>query len=70
MQHRETNDKSVVADVAALSSMAMDHFKKGRLHQAKEVCQQILRKKQRPDVILILGMIAHEQREVEAAVER
>ncbi len=70
MQHRETNDKSVATDVAALSSMAMDHFKKGRLQQAKEVCQQILRKKQRPDVILILGMIAHEQREFEAAVER
>ncbi len=70
MPHKDTNDNSVDTEVAGLTSMAMGHFRNGRLQQAKEVCQQILRKRQRPDVILILGMIAHEQKEFELAVER
>ena len=70
MQPKDTNDNSVDADIAALSYMALHHFKKGRLQQARDECLRILRKQQHPDAILILGMIAHEQREPEAAVER
>ncbi len=61
MQQNNTNDNSVDKDIAALSHMALQHFKEGHLQQAQDVCQRILRKQQHPDAILILGMIAHEQ---------
>ncbi len=70
MQQKNTHDNSVDSDIAALSYMALHHFKKGQLQQAKDACQRILRKQKRPDAILILGMIAHEQRDLEVAVER
>ncbi len=63
-----TNDHSV--DSAALSRKALQHFKEGRLQQAKDVCQRILQQKKHPGALLILGWIAHQQREFEVAVER
>jgi len=70
MQQEDNNDKSVDEDIAALSYMALHHYRKGQLQQAQDVCQRILRKQQRADAILILGMIAHEQKDFEVAVER
>ena len=69
MQQKDANDDSLDKDIAALSYLAMNHFKKGRLQQAKDACQRILSKVERPDAILILGMIAHEQRDLDVAVE-
>ena len=70
MQQKNSNDSSVDKDIDALADRALQHYQEGRLEQAQEVCQQILRKQQRPDALLILGMIAHEQRDFEAAVGR
>ena len=70
MQQENNNENSVDKDIAALSDMALQHYQEGHLQQAQEVCHRILRKQQRPDVILILAKIAHEQREFEVAVER
>jgi tetratricopeptide (TPR) repeat protein len=70
MQQEDSNDNSIEKDIAALSDMALQHYQEGHLKQAQEVCQRILREQQRPDAILILGKIAHEQREFKAAVER
>jgi len=69
MPQKNTNEHSPDTDIAALSYMALNHFKNGRLQKAKETCQHILSKQQRPDAILILGMIAHEQRDFNEAVE-
>ena len=61
---------SVDEDIAALSHMALQHFKEGRLQQAQDICQHILRKRQHPGAHLILGWIAHQQRQLDVAVER
>ena len=70
MQQENSNDHSAEKDIAALCDMALQHYQEGRLQQAQDVCQRILRKQQRPDAILILAKIAHEQREFKVAVER
>ena len=70
MRQKKSNDNSVNVDSAALSRKALQHFKAGRLQQAGDVCQHILQKHQYPGAILILGWIAHKQRELEVAVER
>jgi len=70
MQQENSNDKSLDKDIAALSDMAVQHYQKGHLQQAQDVCQRILRKQQRPDAILILANIAHEQRNFDVAAER
>ena len=70
MQQRNTDDYSVNEGSAALSRKALQHFKEGRLQQAQDVCQLILQKQQHPGAILILGWIAHQQREFEVAGER
>jgi tetratricopeptide (TPR) repeat protein len=70
MPQENSNDNSINKDMAALSDMALQHYQEGHLQQARDKCLRILRKQQRPDAILILGKIAHEQREFEVAVER
>ncbi len=70
MPQENSNDNSVEKDIAALSDMALQHYQEGHLQRAQDVCQRILRKQQRPDAILILAKIAHEQRDFEVAVER
>lgn len=70
MQKENSNDHSAEKDIAALSDIALQHYQEGHLQQAQDVCQRILRKQQRPDAILILGKIAHEQREFKVAIER
>ncbi len=70
MQQKNTNDNTLDEDIAALSRKALQQFKEGRLQQAKEVCQRILQKQQDAGAILILGWIAHQQRELEVAVKR
>ncbi len=70
MQQKDTNNNSVDEDSAALSRKALQHFKEGRLQQAQNVCQYILQKKQYPGAILILGWIAHQQGDLDVAVER
>ena len=66
-----TNDSNPPTDpeIASLAYMAQHHYKSGRLRQAKQACQRILTKRPRADAILMLGMIAHEQRDLETAVE-
>ncbi len=58
------------SDSAAFSRKALQHFKEGRLQQAQDECLRLLRKQQHPGAILILGWIAHQQRELDVAVER
>jgi len=70
MQQEKAFDNAIDKDIAALSHMALQHFKEGHLQQAQDVCQRILRKQQHPDAMLILGLIAHQQRELDVAVER
>ena len=70
MQQKKTNDTSVNEDSAVLSRKALQHFKEGRLQQAKDVCQRILRKESFAGANLILGWIAHQQSEFDVAVER
>ena len=70
MPQNNTNDKPADGDLAAHSYRALQHFKEGRLQQAQDECLSILRKQPHPDAILILGMIAHQEREFEVAVER
>ena len=69
MRQKKSNDNSVNVDSAALSRKALQHFKEGRLQQAGDVCQHILQEHQYPGAILILGWIAHKQRELDVAVE-
>ena len=70
MQQKKSDNQSTEVNIAALSDLALRHYQEGHLRQAQDVCQRILRKQQRPDAILILGKIAHEQRDFGAAVER
>ncbi len=70
MQQEDSDNKSVENDIAALSNLALRHYQEGDLQQAQDTCNRILRKQQRPDAILILGKIAHEQRKFKAAIER
>jgi tetratricopeptide (TPR) repeat protein len=50
--------------------MALQHYQQGQLQQAQDECLRILRQQHRPDALLILAKIAHEQREFEVAVKR
>jgi len=70
MQKKNINNNSEDKDVAALADMALRHYQEGDLQQAQDDCQRILREQQRPDAILILAKIAHEQGEFQVAVER
>ena len=70
MQQENSSDSAVDKDVEVLSDRALQHYQEGHLQQAKDVCQRILRKQERPDAILILAKIAHEQRDFKVAVER
>jgi tetratricopeptide (TPR) repeat protein len=70
MQQENSNDNSVDQDIAALFDMALQHYREGELRQAQDECLHILRRQHRPDAILILAKIAHEQKEYEVAVER
>ena len=70
MQQKFTDDNSVIEDAEALSRVALQHFKEGRLRRAKDICQRILQKKQHSGAILILGWIAHQRRDFDVAVER
>ena len=54
-------------NIAALSYMAQQHYRNGRLQRAREACQRILERERRGDAILLLGMIAHEQKDFETA---
>ena len=70
MQKKDSNDSSEERDIAALSGMALQHYQAGDLEQAKDDCHRVLREEERPDAILILAKIAHEQGDFEEAVER
>ena len=70
MQKKNTDDDLEENDIAALADMALQHYQEGDLQQAQDDCQRILRNQQRPDAILILAKIAHEQSEFQVAVER
>ncbi len=70
MQQKKTNDNSVNEDSAVLSRKALQYFKEGRLQQAEDVCQRMLRKQQYAGASLILGWIAHQQSRFDVAVER
>jgi len=70
MRQQNSKDNCVDKDIAVLSDKALQLYREGHLQQAQEVCKHILRKQQRPDAILILGKIAHEQKEFKVAVER
>ena len=63
--HRPRDD-----EVASWAYMAQQHYRNGRLQQAKEECRRILTKTTHADAILLLGMIAHEQRDFEEAAAR
>ncbi len=58
------------SDIAELFDKGVRHYQAGRLEQAQEICQRILQQQHQPSAILILGLIAHQQKEFAAAVER
>ena len=66
-----TNDSDHATDteVASLAYLARHHYRSGRLQQAKDACRRILDRQQHAEAILLLGMIAHEQRDLETAAE-
>jgi len=70
MKNKNPGDNAEDKDLAALSRKALQHFKAGRLQRAEDVCQHILQQKRHAGALLILGWIAHQQREFEVAVER
>jgi len=70
MQKDNSNADSVDKEIAALCDMAVRHYQEGQLRQAQDDCLRILRRQPRPDAILILAKIAHEQGEFKLAVER
>ena len=70
MQQENSDDNSVDQGVEALFAAALQHYREGRLRQAQDQCTRILRRQRRPDAILILAKIAHEQKEFKVAVER
>ena len=70
MQKKISDDNSADDNVAALSERALQHYQAGHLLQAQDACERVLRREQRPDAILILAKIAHEQGEFKVAVER
>lgn len=55
------------ADLGALIYLAEQHYRGGRLRQAKEVCQRALAAGECADAILLLARIAHRQRQWSAA---
>jgi len=70
MQQENSNADSVDQEIAALFNSALQHYQEGKLRQAQDECLSILRRQHRPDALLILAKIAHEQKEFETAVER
>jgi tetratricopeptide (TPR) repeat protein len=70
MSQDNSNDNSDEKETAARFDVALQHYRDGRLQQAQDECLLILGKQQRPDAILILAKIAHEQREFDVAAER
>ena len=70
MQKTDSNYNSVDDGIAELFRKGLQHYKKGRLQQAQDICQRIVQKQQYPDAVLLLGMIAHQQGEFKVAVER
>jgi len=58
------------SDVAEMFREGLQHYKEGRLQQAQIICKRLLDKRQHADALLILGMIAHQQKEFDVAVER
>ena len=69
MTEREKGNPPRDDEIASWSYMAQQHYRNGRLQQAKEECRRILAKERRADAVLMLGMIAHEQKDFEAARE-
>ena len=70
MSKEKPNNRLDDNDIAARCDVALQLYRDGHLQQAQDECLRVLRKQQRPDVILILAKIAHEQRDFKAAVER
>ena len=71
MQQKKPSDNAVDEDLAALARTALQHFKEGRLQQARDACQRLLQQQQQhPGAILILGWISHQQREFDMAIKR
>ena len=57
------------ADIAELLQKGLQHYQEGRLQQAEDICHSVLKEQCHPTAMLILGMIAHQQSEYEAATE-
>ena len=57
-------------DIAERIGKGLHHYQEGRLQQAQDICQGILQQQPHPTAILILGLIAHQQKEFALAVER
>ncbi len=57
------------ADIAELFQKGLHHYQEGRLQQAQDICHSILKKQRHPTATLILGMIAHQKSEYEAATK-
>jgi len=70
MQQEKAFDSAIDKDIGVLFRKGLQHYKEGHLQQAQDVCQRLLQKRQHPDALLILGMIAHQQRKFDVAVER
>lgn len=69
MSSTDDSDHETDTEVASLAYLAQHHYRSGRLQQAKDACRRILAKQQHAEAILMLGMISHEQRDLDTAVE-
>jgi tetratricopeptide (TPR) repeat protein len=70
MQKNNSNNELANKDITALFRQGFQHFKAGRLQQAKHVCLRVLQQQQHPGTILVLALVAHQKNEFEEAVER
>ena len=69
MPEESKSDRRIGQGTASLSYMALHHYRNGRLQQAKNLCQRILQSEQHADAILMLGKIAHEQKDLHEAAD-
>ena len=70
MQQENPDNGSEQTDIAALSESAIRQYRDGHLAAARVLCERIIERQERPDIVLMLGNIAHELGEFESAAAR
>ncbi len=58
-----------LTSVASVMNAAVRHYEAGRLHEAQQLCREILRNDAHPDALHLLGVIAYKGGRYEEAIE-